>query len=227
MVEGLIQILAVTLGGGLLMLERRCLGQMAFVQPLVVCSFAGALTGRVELGVWLGVSLQLFSVQPMRNVDWAVAGIAAAATVIVAPHLGLSVGVGSVGACLVIALCVLLGIGSWRLEKVYFRQDRECLTTNPPWTMADPEKEIARIVHSRVLRWFVIGAAETFAGTAVVVGMLVLFGMAGLSFDRPDALGALAIPILGTAVAIAAAGRLRYVGLAGIITVTTLGVSLL
>lgn len=227
MVEALIQILAVTLGGGLMMLERRCLGQMAFVQPLVVCSFAGILAGRVELGVWMGVSLQLLSVHPMRHADWAIAGIAAAGSIIVAPQLGLSVGVGSVGACLAIALCVLMGIGSLKLEKVYFRQDRECLVTNPPWTMADPEKEIAKIVYSRVRRWFLIGAAETFAGTSAVLGILVLFSFSGLSFDKPDALGALAIPILGTAMAVSVAGRLRYVGLAGLITMTTLGVFLL
>ena len=65
MVEALIWVGAVFSAGSLLILERRCLGQMAVVQPLVLCLVAGLVTGQQEIAIWLGIVVAPLVLPPL------------------------------------------------------------------------------------------------------------------------------------------------------------------
>ena len=219
MVEILVVASVVYLVGAILLLERRCLGQMALVQPLVLCVVAGWLAGRIELGLWCGISLQLFSLSPGRRVDWALAGVITAAVIVLGQRLEIPLQVGGDGACAIIALAALAGIGSRKIEVRYAEVDGARILERPPWEAEDCLGGIERIVHRRVVRWFLLGGVEVLVSVAVVTG-LVLFVSTTFSVSVSAlSVGAIAVPALGSAVAIAALGSYKHIAWAGLVAV--------
>ena len=149
MVEIVIYAVAVFFAGSVLLLERRCLGQMAVVQPLVVCLLAGWLTGNIMVAIWLGVSLQLLSVSPQRRIDWALAGVVAAVTLFLGDSFGIPLKTGSPSALALLLVALLMGGMARLLEKRYARIDGEIIRTASPLSEDNPVRAIESHVHGR------------------------------------------------------------------------------
>ncbi len=221
MVETVIWIAIVVLTGSVLVLERHCLGQMAIVQPLTTCLVAGLVADNVETGCWIGISLQLFATLSGQRADWAIAGVIAAASLVIAPKIGLPpLPVGGVS-CLVIALAIGTGIGARFIERRFAKSDGERLRRASPWTQDNPATELAALVHRSIIRWLAMGVVEVTVG--VGVAMVVLFGVERL-FGVPASrgtVGAIVVPAVGVAVMITSLARYRYIAWAGLTMVLT------
>lgn len=210
MVETLIYVVAIFVIGSILMLERRCLGQMAFVQPLVVCLLAGWTVDRVEMGIWLGVSLQLLSVSPMRRFDWALCGVVGALTLIVTAKLGIPLIVGSPSALTLVLIVLLVGAVGRALERRYARTDGERIRNASPLLENDAVTAIEAHVYRVIARYFVVGGFETAVGTGLA--LLAVFGVGLLGPLSPAniAIFAASVPVLGAAVALSALVEFRF-----------------
>lgn len=201
MVETLIYLAGVFLVGGLFVLERRCLGQMAVVQPLVVCLGAAWLVGNEAVGLWFGVSLQLFSVTLVRRVDWALAGTVAALTILTAPVLGIKLVVGEPGTLALVLIAVLVGAGARSIELGYARRDGATSREAPPWSADDPARAIESVVYRAVLRSVLLGGLQATIGTGLALLAASAFGqwhhLPGTQF-----LTGAALPTFGAALAV-------------------------
>ena len=124
--ETLIGAVAILAIGSVLTLERRCLGQMAIVQPLTVCLVAGWLAGN-DVGIWLGISLQLFSTATGQQVDWSLAGVIAAVSIFVATHFEIPMLPGGATANGAAMVAILAGKVSVIIERRYAQIDGERL----------------------------------------------------------------------------------------------------
>jgi mannose/fructose/N-acetylgalactosamine-specific phosphotransferase system component IIC len=201
--ETLISIAAVFVIGSVFLLERRCLGQMALVQPLVVCLAAGWFTGNQEVGIWLGVSLQLLSVGPIRSIDWALSGMVAAISVFLAPGYGVPlVGAGGPSALAIAFVAIAFGMVARSIERRYARIDGEMTRGSSPWQQTDPGKAIESHVYRVIRRWFVVGGLQITVGTA-----LALFAAWGVGSDSVQnstvtRVCAVIVPIIGVAIAV-------------------------
>lgn len=211
MVEALIFIAALFAGGGVLVLERHCLGQMAIVQPLVVCLLAGWITGNEAVALWLGVSLQLFSLTAIRHVDWALTGTVAAAALLVAARLGVDPAPGALDTSALALVAVLVGMGSRLIEREIFRVDGKRLVRNSPLQASDPAQAVESYVHRGVMRWLFVGGAEVVAGTVAASMVLVGLGRMGWHFNGSSGSVAVAIPSLGAAVAVGSLAKYRFI----------------
>ncbi|MDJ0761518.1 MAG: hypothetical protein QNJ97_00900 [Myxococcota bacterium] len=218
MVEALVWVGPVFLAGSLLILERRCLGQMAVVQPLVVCLIAGWVTDTTETAIWIGVTLQLFSVSEIRRVDWALAGVVAAVSLVVAWRIGLLLSPNRPEAVALMIVATLVGVGSRYLDRRYARVDGERLKAHSPWETADPAGRVETLVRKRLLRWFVVGGLQVTVGTGACLAVLV--GTRHLAGETPQETQVFAalVPAIGTAVAVGALAQRRFVILAGVST---------
>jgi hypothetical protein len=188
--------------GSALVLERRCLGQMAIVQPLVVCLIAGWLSGNETTAVWLGISLQLFSVDRAKEIDWPLAGVVSAAVLLFSKRLDIELYAGGPGALMALMAAVLVGIASRSIELGYAKIDGQYLRANSPWTSGDPVSAVESIVRKVVRRWFIIGGIEVTVGT-----VLALFAVlsAELSGHKPTQLSSyIAATVLAFSAAVAA-----------------------
>lgn len=175
MAETLIWVAAIFFGGGILALERRCLGQMAVVQPLVVCLIAGWIGRCEEAAIWLGSSLQLFSVGQARQGDWAMSGLVVGATMVVASRLDIPLAAGGPRSCALALVAVFVGIGSRVLDRRYWRKDGERLRVTSPWLSEDVAKSVESLVRQVMIRWLFIG------GIAVTLGAgISLLGVMGI-----------------------------------------------
>ena len=208
MVEALIWVGVVFTAGSLLILERRCLGQMAIVQPLVLCLAAGLITGQQDTGIWLGVTLQLFSVARVRQVDWALCGIVSATALFCLERLGIGVVLGGPGAIVLTAISVIIGVGSKALDKRYARTDGERLRAHSPFAEPDPAQAIELSVRRASYRWIVVGGLEVIIGAG-----LAILSVVGTGF-LPSKLWATGtqifsafVPVLGVAVAVASLAK--------------------
>jgi mannose/fructose/N-acetylgalactosamine-specific phosphotransferase system component IIC len=207
--EILLWVLLFFASGSLLLLERHCLGQRALVQPLVLCLLSGVITHHVETGLWLGVTLQLLSVSPIRNVDWALSGAVTAMTLAIAFRMGATVEVGGPEASLLIMISVIIGAFARSVERVFARIDRRKVTARSPWEDLDSARAVERTVYRAIVRWIVVGGSEALLG----IGLALLFVMAG-SFLPPSegwirAVSSVGCPTLGVAVAISALSEVR------------------
>jgi hypothetical protein len=212
--------------GAVLLLERRCLGQIAFVQPLALCLIAGWLAGNEPLGLWLGISLQLFAAGQGPQADWSLAGVVAALAVIVAPRFGVVAAPGDPSSVALFGLAVLTATGARELERRRARLDGAALRASLPWEREDPAAAFDRLIRARVLRGLAVGGAQTVLLGAAAVGIAIT--AAELTFGGTARLvAALAIPTLGGAVLLGALRSERCIGIAGAGVLATLGVAAL
>ncbi len=215
--DSLVWVIGIFIAGSLLILERRCLGQMAVVQPLVVCAGAGLIISEPVTGIWLGIVLQLFSVGRVRHVDWALCGVVAASSLLYLYGRGVTVTVGGPEALLVTAVVIFVGIASKSLDKFYAKKDGERLRRSSPWQKEDPATAIERSVRTVSLRWILVGGAEVVLGTALVVAAVTV---SKYSCDCPWQNGVKLISalvlILSAAAAVASLRQSRYLILAAV-----------
>ncbi len=214
--EILIWISLVFASGSVLLLERHCLGQRALVQPLVMCLLVGLVTENLEIALWLGVTLQLLSVSPIRAVDWSLAGAVSAMTLALASRLGANLEVGGPSGSLLIMLSIVAGTFARSVECAYARKDSARVRTNSPWSLENPAWAVERIVYRAITRWIIVGGVEALLG----VGLSILFIMAA-SFLPPSegwvlTVSAVGCPIFGVAVAISALSETRFFAWSGI-----------
>lgn len=210
MVEIVITLVAVFVGGSVLMLERRCLGQMAVVQPLVVCLIAGWLVDNVELGIWLGVSLQLFSLSPLRRFDWALTGVVAALSLILTTRYGMVHRMGCLSSLALLLVAVIVGVLARLLDRRYARIDGEAIRKSPPLMKEDAISAIESHVYKVIARYFVVGGVETVIGTAIAVAMVFGIGIFEPEIHADRGIFATLVPILGAAVALSSLAELRF-----------------
>jgi hypothetical protein len=210
LVEAIIYGLVIFVVGSVLMLERRCLGQMAFVQPLVVCLLAGWFVDNVEMGLWLGVSLQLLSNSPMRRFNWALCGVVGALTLMVAAKQGIGLTVGSPNALALVVVVLWVGAMARILERRYARRDGERIRTASPLLENDAVTAIESHVYRVIVRYFFVGGFQTVIGTGLA--LLAVVGLASVGQMPPAmvTIFAVFVPVLGAAVALSSLVEFRF-----------------
>lgn len=211
-----IWIAVIFLTGSILVMERRCLGQRALVQPLTLCLLAGWLVSDVEVGLWLGVTLQLFSVTPNRSVDWGIAGAVTAITLVAAARLDTSFSIGSIESSVLVLWAVLLGVVSRKVESSFARADTRIIMARSPWTEPDPERAVERTVYRAIGRWILISGLQVTSG----VGLSIVC-MLGATFIEPppawlQTVSMVAMPTFGVAIALSALAQTRLIAWSGI-----------
>ncbi len=215
MVEALIWFAVLFAACGILLLERRCLGQSAVVQPLVLCLLAGYVTGYESIGLWMGISLQLLSMGQGHYADWALAGVLSALSLLISHRLGLEIAVGSPSSVALITIAVLAAILARLLERRLARTDGEALRCTPPWESDNPTRAFESLVHMRMLRGFLLGGTQAAIGSALAVGAILALDQHASSSAWLAILGGMAVPALGTAVALGSLSGYRFIGYAG------------
>lgn len=222
MAQPLIWVAAAFLAGGVLTLERRCLGQMALAQPLVLCAVAGLAIGQPAAGVWIGICLQLLAHGHARDADWPLAGTGAALALAYGPELDLSFEPGGPGALMAVVVPVAAAIAARRLERRMSRLDGEALRRLPPWDAPQPALALERLIRGRILRGLAIGGLETIAvGAISLLGATAITEWGGGS-DAWHSLIQVSVPTVGAAVAIGALADVRLVALTGLALAGTL-----
>jgi len=190
LVEALVAIPVVFFLGALLLLERRCLGQIAFVQPIVLCGLVGFATGNEETGIWIGVSLQLLSVGQGHYADWALAGFAGAAALwISAEVFSLPCAPGTPGSVALVGTAVASGIMARMVELRFARTDGVVVRSRPP-------------------------GVESLVATSIAT--LAIWGSSflGAPGTMQETITRLAVPSIGMAVALGSLAGYRFVGYA-------------
>jgi mannose/fructose/N-acetylgalactosamine-specific phosphotransferase system component IIC len=215
-VEVIIWAAAVFTVGGLLVLERHCLGQRALIQPLTLCLAAGLLSDHVETGIWLGVTMQLLSATPTRTVDWALSGAVAAILLVVAPRLGMKIVTGDLNSSSLLLVAVCAGFASRILEKWYAKTDLGRIQNRPPWKEADPIPALERAVYRATVRWFIVGGIEVTIGVGIGLAAIRASYIIGGVSAQTAAICAVMLPTLGTAVVISALVERRLIVWSGI-----------
>jgi hypothetical protein len=201
--------------GGLLVLERRCLGQMVVVQPLVVCLLAGWIAGDEAVGLWLGVSLQLFSVGQSRHFDWAMIGVVAGASLAACSVLGLALAPGSAAASSLALVALGAGFGSREIDRRFARADGARQRSRSPWNEPNPARAVEALVRGVVLRWFAVGGVQVVVSTALA--LVVALGTDRLLVGGGERAGLVAAAVTtgGVGVALASLSGYRIFALAG------------
>jgi len=206
----LILAAATAVFGSILLLEQRCLGKVAFVQPLILCCLAGMATGQMEAGLWFGISLQLLSIGQSHYGNWALAGIITASS-LVALHLqGLGSLPGNPDSLVLLCCAVLAGILADTVEKTLAARSARPMTTIPLWQSPDSFDAFHRLIRRRVLRGFLFGGLQCLLGTAMAAALTLI------SMDRvtvnPHLRTAVIIfvPLFGAAVTMGAMSRKRF-----------------
>ena len=216
MVETLIWVGAIFLGGGILSLERRCLGQMAVVQPLVVCLIAGWVGNCVDAAIWLGCLLQWFSVGQARQGDWAISGVVVGATLLAASRLDILLVAGGPRASILVLVGVLVGLGAKAVDRRYSRTDGERLRVTSPWQSENVVTSVESHVRSIVRRWLVVGGATVTLGTAVsLISVMGVHRLAGSETGQNDYSATLILALV-LALALSTLARFRFVVWAGL-----------
>ncbi len=227
MVEMIIYISAIFLVGGLLVLERHCLGQRALVHPLTICLVAGIICDHVEVGIWLGIIMQLFSLTPTRKFDWALGGAVAAILLAVVPMSGIKISVGDMSSLLIALVSILAAMISRSLESRYAQADWIKNQGSSPWNSQNPACSIECKVHRSVLRWFVVGSLEVMLG--VGLGWILII-VAQLIVPEPGRLitsiCAVSLPAFSIATVSSALVTPSFIIWSGIVVVTTMSVYL-
>ena len=214
--EILVWILGVFLLGSILVLERRCLGQRALVQPLALCLLAGWWVDNVMLGIWLGVIFQLFSVAPFRTVDWALAGAVGAITVVVAARLGAVIEVGSIEASSLVLVSVLAGMAAFRVERIFARTDTQTILRRSPWTDREPVRAVEKTVYRAIGRWLILGGLQVACGVGVALACVLGATFVKPTIDELRIVSAVAIPTLGVAVLVSALAQHKLIAWTGL-----------
>ncbi|MBW2277778.1 MAG: PTS sugar transporter subunit IIC [Deltaproteobacteria bacterium] len=214
--QALIWAAAAFVAGGVLNLERRCLGQMALAQPLVLCAIAGLLSGQPEAGVWIGICLQLMAHGHARDADWPLAGSGAALALLYCPALDLRLGPGDPGALIAVVVPVAAALGAQLIERRLSRKDGAAIRLDPPWDADQPAEALERLMRGRLLRGVVLGGAETLAVGAISLLGVVAIGDWGGGGDGWRTLVQVSVPAVAAAVALGSLADYRLLALTGL-----------
>lgn len=214
--EILIWVAGIYVVGSLLVLERHCLGQRAIVQPLVLCLIAGSVSGMLEIGLWVGISIQLLSVMIVREADWALTGAVSAATILASNAFGFDFSVGSSAACSLVLMSVVAGMMSRQIERFFARIDGERIRESSPWQDSDLVSAIERRMRGAVKRWIFLGGLEVTVGVALC--LLVIKAMVFLPPGPAwiSVVIAMLVPVLGVAVLVSALSDRRFLVVSGV-----------
>ena len=202
MVQGLIIFSAVFFTGAMLLLERRCLGKPAVVQPLVLCLITGLLLDEVETCLWLGISLQLLSMGQSHYCNWVLASISAAGGVAVLRMYDLHIGPGATATVALLSSGILVGIlfDYWDRRVNLHRSEAEQKGMNI-WKTEQGGDEFAALIHRKIFTGFLFGGAQSILGVGIVVGatylMVVFVGQSDPDVAR---VVALIVPLFGATV---------------------------
>jgi len=226
-VEALTWTAATFIIGGMFLLERRGLGQIALAHPLVLCLIVGYVAGQEGICLWIGISLQLLSVGQGHSVNWALVGIAAAVTIAYVTSAGVVIIPGDPSSLAVIVLTVPAGIGSSLLERRQARLDGEMLRCHPIWDNADPARALERLIHQRLLRGFLIGGIQSVFVSAATISIVFALQCTNTFLTPLTTIAALFVPILGAAAAVGSLARHRFIAYAGAGLLATLVLTVL
>ena len=224
--ETLIIATIVFFGGSLLLLERRCLGQISIVQPLVVCAAAGYVSGESELGLWLGISIQFLSVGQSHYANWALVAVVAAMSMIYSQMMGWDVQPGNPHSLIILTLSIGAGFLSQTQERHFARSDsgRNGSGRNDEVNLAS----IEALVKKRILRGLLMGGIEALVGSALVVTSVYFFqNLRGSPLSPIYTIIAIVVPALGVAIAIGSLSRYGYIFFASTGAVLTLAVAVI
>jgi len=206
----LILAAATAVFGSILLLEQRCLGKVAFVQPLILCCLAGMATGQTEAGLWFGISLQLLSIGQGHYGNWALAGIITASSLVALQLQGLYSQPGNPDSLVLLCCAVLAGILADTAEKTLTAKSARPMTTVPLWQSPDSFDAFHRLIRRRVLRGFLFGGLQALLGTAMAVS-LTLVSMDRVAVDPGIRTAVvISVPLFGAAVTMGAMSRKRY-----------------
>jgi hypothetical protein len=212
MVESLIFFAIVFAAGAILLLERRSIGQNAFVQPLVLCLLAGIIAKSPVTAVWIGISLQLLSVGQAYYCNWTLSAFIGAAAIIFFKIHGISIMPGSPQSMMLLLLAILTGIAAQQYENHLARVDSDRIEKLKIWKSADLYKSFTDLVHKRILRGLLTGGLQSTIGAAIVI-VIVWFASGTISI-RPvvTRVVMIAIPSFGVAVTLGSLADYRYIG---------------
>lgn len=220
--QALIWAAGAFLAGGVVNLERRCLGQMALAQPLVLCAVAGLASGQPEAGAWIGICLQLMAHGQGRNADWPLAGSGAALTLLYGPGIGLRLEPGGPGALITLVVPVAAALGAQLIERGLYRRDGAVIRDDAPWDSDRPARALERLVRGRILRGVALGGVETVAvGALTVLGAVAIDGWGG-GGDGWRTLVLVSAPAAAAAVALGALASHQLIALTGLSVACTL-----
>ncbi|MCK9523661.1 MAG: hypothetical protein M0R76_11580 [Proteobacteria bacterium] len=201
--------------GGLLMLERRCVGQMAFVQPLAILLIAGFVAGAPAPALWLGVTLQLLATGQTHYCNWVLVAVSAAFSLIALQRWGVVVQPGDAPILAVLAFSTIWGIASFQFDKWLARKDNAVVELLPHGVSEETVEPFIRLVHRRVARNLLISGLQS----VLAVGLSVLAGLAAhiwLPAPNPVALSVMqmAIPAFGVVAVLSSLVDWRFTSVA-------------
>jgi hypothetical protein len=212
MVQALITFLAVYVGGAALLLERRCLGKPAVVQPLVLCLIAGLSLDDAMVGLWLGVSLQLLSMGQSHYCNWVLSSIGAAGAMVILNDYNVHLSPGDPAIMGVLVMSVLVGI-------VFDFMDRKLNLSRSAseqrgmniWRSDHSGDEFSRLIYRRVLRGFLFAGVQSMLGVGLVFLAGYFLGTSDSIQAGPEVRKAVAlvVPLFGVSVTLGSlSGRL-------------------
>ncbi|MBN2340238.1 MAG: PTS sugar transporter subunit IIC [Deltaproteobacteria bacterium] len=212
--------------GAILLLERRCLGKTALVQPLVLCLLAGIISGEETTGIWLGISLQLLSIGQGHYCNWVYASIAASGAFVVLGLYDVRFGPGTLASIALVLVSILLGIISDSAERRLLRGENAAPPDAELWRSEQGVEAFASLIYRRVLRGFLLGGVQSVLGVALATGLAYVVAektIIQLNPLMPVAV-AIAIPIFGVAVTLGSLSGRAYPFYAGIGVLFSMGV---
>lgn|GEM_PF-1711439 len=225
-----IDLIVISVIGGVLSLDRRAAMQLMVSQPLLAATIVGMAMGNVEQGMFIGAILQLlwmscvlFGANIPRNDTLATVTISGAYFLFAKQVDPTILNIHHISGCVpsVLALAILVGspaciLGQWMDVKL----DHLNLTLASDADKAASDgltKPIAWIVFLAIIRTFVANATAT-AVTTVTAVIVVIELHSHLGKDLIEALSILSIyllPALGIAVSLSLVRKRRALALAG------------
>ena len=202
MVQALTIFSAVFVVGALLLLERRCLGKPAVVQPLVLCLLTGVLTDEVDTGLWLGISLQLLSMGQSHYCNWVLASISAAGGIAVLSLYDIHLAPGSSAVVAILCASILVGIIFDIIDrKINLSRSVSLQRGVDIWKSDKGGAEFTSLIYRNVVRGFLFAGSQSLLG----VGVVSVCGYLLFNYTSPSPLAvmrivALAIPLFGVSV---------------------------
>jgi hypothetical protein len=197
--------------GGILMLERRCVGQMAFVQPMAIVLIAGMFIDQPVPALWFGVTLQLLSTGQTHYCNWVLAAVAAGTAMVALHAEGIAIVPGSVPSLGILVSSTLLGIASDQLDKWQARKDN---TTQVVPAGAHPEETIepfVRLIHRRIVRSFFISGLQSVVAVSVTCATGILaHRLFPVSHAMVQSIMLMAIPSFGVVAVLTSLVGMRF-----------------
>lgn len=211
--------------GAVLLLERRCLGKTAFVQPLVLCLLAGIIFDVEDIGLWFGISLQLLSIGQSHYCNWVLASIISSASLVVLSHFGIDVVPGDPTSMVILCTGILLGIFADALERKLHRNAVVEMQGTTLWKSEDGIEAFARLIYRRIFVGFLYGGVQSMVGVALATALAYVVYVK-ISLHLPVAMPAIVamiVPTFGVAITLGSLSGRRYPFFAGIGVLVTIG----